>query len=273
MDRCRDDYPVRLMCRCLRVSPSGYYECRGRRPGIRSQENERLSERIQALHGQSDGVMGSPRIWKDLRYEGETCGRHRVARLMRLLNLRGIPQKRRIRRALPGQRPQGIQNHLDRDFTAAAPNTKWATDITYVRTQEGWLYLCVVIDLYSGSVVGWSMSANQDRHMVIQAVLMALWQKPTQDAVILHSDRGCQFTSCEYQRFLTGHNLVCSMSAVGSCADNAAVDGFFGFLKRERVYRRQYQNRAEARTDIFDYIERFHNLRMKRKMQVRKAMT
>lgn len=271
MERCREAYPVRLMCRCLRVSPSGYYDWRERLPSTREQENSRLAERITALHAQSDGVMGSPRIWLELRYTGETCGRHRVARLMRLLHLRGIPQRGKSRRAAPGLRPAGIQNHLERDFTAEQPNAKWVTDITYIRTQERWLYLCVVIDLYSGVVIGWSMSAAQDRHLVIQAVLMALWQRKDAEPVILHSDRGCQFTSDDYQRFLASHNLICSMSAVGSCADNAAAEGFFGLLKRERVYRRQYRTLQEARTDIFDYIERFHNPRMKRKMQMRQS--
>ena len=159
-----------------------------------------------------------------------------------------------------------MRNHLERNFQAPAPNGKWVTDITYVHTAEHWLYLCVVIDLYSRLIVGWSMSAVQDRQLVLQAVLMALWQRDDRSLVILHSDRGCQFTSDEYQRFLQGHNLICSMSAVGSCADNALAEGFFGILKRERVNRRRYYTRAEARADIFDYIERFYNPRMRRKM-------
>jgi putative transposase len=129
-----------------------------------------------------------------------------------------------------GVRPVGTQNHLNRDFTAAAPNTKWVTDITYIRTAEHWLYLCVVLDLYSGLVVGWSMSARQDRQLVVQAVLMAMWQRPGHTPVILHSDRRCQFTSEEYQRFLAAHQVTCSMSAVGSCADNAVAESFFGRL-------------------------------------------
>jgi putative transposase len=141
------------------------------------------------------------------------------------------------------------------------------TDITYVRTGEDWLYLCVVVDLHSGVVVGWSMSHRQERQLVLQAVLMALWQREDRSPVILHSDRGCQFTSEEYQRFLQGHNLTCSMSAVGSCADNAAAESFFGLLKRERVNRRRYATRAEARADIFDYIERFHNPRKRRRLE------
>lgn len=268
---CREAFPVRMMCRCLRVSVSGYYDWVDRKPSARAQDNLRLLERIRALHAQSDGVLGSPRIWEDLRYEGERCGRHRVARLMRCAELQGVPQRRQWRKKASGERPGDTHNHLQRDFSAEQPNTKWVTDITYIRTAEHWLYLCVVLDLYSGIVVGWSMSPRQERHLVLQAVLMALWQRPQRSPVILHSDRGCQFTSEEYQRFLKGHSLICSMSAVGSCADNAAAESFFGVLKRERVNRRQYRTRAEARADIFDYIERCHNPRQRRRMEMQQA--
>jgi putative transposase len=267
LERCRDAFPVRMMCRCLRVSASGYYDWRAREPSARALDNQRLLQKIAVLHEASDGVTGSRRICDDLRYEGETCGKNRVARLMRLEGLRGIPQRRRWRSKVSGRRPDGVSNHLARDFVAQAPNTKWVTDITYVRTAESWLYLCVVVDLYSGIVVGWSMSPRQERQLVIQAVLMALWQRADRSPVILHSDRGCQFTSEEYQRFLQGHNLTCSMSRVGSCADNAAAESFFGLLKRERVNRRRYLTRAEARADIFDYIERFHNPRKRRRLE------
>jgi putative transposase len=206
-------------------------------------------------------------MWEELRYRGEDCSRNRVARLMRNDGLRGIPQRRRWRNKPTGTRPASVQNHLARDFRADQPNTKWVTDITYIRTAEGWLYLSVVVDLFSGRVVGWSMSPRQDRQLVLQAVLMALWQRADRSPVVLHSDRGCQFTSDEYQRFLQGHRLQCSMSAVGSCADNAAAESFFGLLKRERVNRRQYRTRSEARADVFDYIERFHNPRKARKIE------
>ena len=232
IQRCREAFPIRLMCRCLRVSPSGYYGWMTRPPSRRTQENTRLLARIRALHTDQDGVVGSPRMWEDLRHAGERCGRHRVARLMRQAGLRGIPQRRRWRTKPTGTPPPGTHNHLERDFTATTPNTKWVTDITYIRTAEHWLYLCVVLDLYSGLVVGWSMNSRQDRQLVVQAVLM-----------------------------------ICSMSAVGSCADNAAAESFFGRLKRERVNRRQYRTRAEARSDIFDYIERWHNPRQRRRLE------
>ena len=266
IQRCRDAFPIRLMCRCLRVSPSGYYGWVTRAPSARAQENARLLARIRHVHADHDGVVGSPRIWEDLRDAGERCGRHRVARLMRRAGLRGVPQRRRWRTKPSGTPPAGTRNHLERDVTATAPNTKWVTDITYIRTAEQWLYLCVVLDLYSGLVVGWSMSPRQDRHLVLQAVLMAVWQRPGRTPVILHSDRGCQCTADEYQRFLAAHHMTCRMSAVGSCADNAAAESFFGVLKRERVNRRQYRTRAEARADIFDSIERCHNPRQRRRL-------
>lgn len=266
IERCREAYSVRMMCRLLGVSSSGFYDAVERPLSCRAVENERLLDQIRALHAESDGVRGSPRIYDELRYRGETCGKHRVARLMRLAGLQGVPQKRRWRKKSSDARPSGVRNHLERNFSAGSPNTKWVTDITYIRTGERWLYLCVVLDLYSGLVVGWSMSERQDRHMVLQAVLMALWQRDDRTPVVLHSDRGCQFTSDEYQRFLKGHNVLCSMSAVGSCADNAPAEGFFGMLKRERVNRRCYQTHAEARADVFDYIERFYNPARRRRL-------
>jgi putative transposase len=269
IERCREAFPVRMMCRCLKVSASGYYGWRERPASRRKQSNVRLLARIRSLHAESDGVFGSPRMCEELRYLGEPCSRNRVARLMRDDALRGIPQRRRWRKKPTGTRPDHVQNHLARDFSADHPNTKWVTDITYIRTAEGWLYLCIVVDLYSGRVVGWSMSARQNRQLVLQAVLMALWQRPHRSPVILHSDRGCQFTSEEYQRFLKGHQIQSSMSAVGTCADNAAAESFFGMLKRERVNRRQYCTRAEARSDVFDYIERFHNPRRARRTEQR----
>ena len=267
MDRCRDQFPLRLMCRCLTASPSGFYAWKKGPLSPRAVDNRRLLTRVRVLHESSDGVFGSPRMWEELRFEGETCSRNRVARLMRVHGIQGVPQRKRWRKKSSGQRPDGIKNHLERDFTATQANAKWVTDITYIRTDEGWLYLAVVVDLYLKEVVGWSMSPRQRRNLVLQAVLMALWQREARTPVILHSDRGTQFTSSEYQRFLIGHNLTCSMSAVGSCADNAAAESFFGLLKRDRVYRRHYRTRAEARADVFDYIERFHNPRMRRRLQ------
>ena len=154
IDRCREDFPIRMMCRHLSVSASGYYDWHGRKPSQRTLANEKLLSRIEELHADSDGVMGAPRIWEDLRYEGMTCSKNRVAR-------------------------------LERDFNAKQPNTKWVTDITYIRTAEGWLYFCVVLDLCDGIIIGWSMSHRQTRDMVLRAVLMALWQRKDNDPVNL----------------------------------------------------------------------------------------
>tara|TARA_Y100000815_G_C13280003_1_gene476510 strand:- start:15 stop:827 length:813 start_codon:yes stop_codon:yes gene_type:complete len=255
------------MCRCLKVSASGYYGWASREPSAREKDNARLLARIRALHEDSDGVMGRDRIHEELSFEGETASPNRVARLMKANQIFGLPQKRRWRGRPSGVRPKKVKNHLERDFAAYEPNTKWVTDITYIRTAEGWLYLCVVVDLYSKLVIGWSMGARQDRDLVIKAVMMSLSQRPNRaEEVILHSDRGTQFTSAEYQRFLSDHNIVCSMSAVGHCGDNAACEGFFGMLKRERVNQQRYQSLAEARTDVFRYIEAFHNPRMRRRL-------
>jgi putative transposase len=257
------------MCRCLRVSRSGFYAWARRPSSNRARDNARLLGRIRELHRTSDGVMGAPRIHEVLTDEGETASLNRIARLMAKDGLQGIPQKRRWRRKASGVRPAHVQNHLERDFTARAPNTKWVTDITYIYTAERWLYLCVVLDLFGGRVVGWATSTTQDRHLVLQAVLMACWQRPNRQPVVLHSDRGTQFTSYEYQQFLQDHQITLSMSAVGHCGDNAPAEGFFGLLKRERIHRRRYRTVAEAQADVFDYIERFHNPRMQRRLEAR----
>ncbi len=268
IERCREAFPVRMMCRRLKVSASGFYDWRERPMSAREIDNQRLLTRIKSLHAESDGVLGAGRLWEDLRYAGETCSFNRVARLMHKQGIKGIPQKKRWKKKPSEKRPVGITNHLARDFRASVPNTKWVTDITYIETGEGWLYLSAVKDLHTDVIVGWSMGHRQTRELVLQSVLMALWQRDDRSPVILHSDRGCQFTSGEYQRFLKGHNLIQSMSAVGSCADNASMEGFFGMLKRERIHRRIYQTRAEARADVFDYIERFYNPRCRRRLEV-----
>lgn len=232
----------------------------------RAQDNARLLGRIREIHQDSGGVIGAPRMHEDLTAEGETASPNRIARLMAAHGIAGWPRKRKRRQGRPPARPIDVRNLLDRDFTAMEPETKWVTDITEIPALEGKLYLCVVLDLFSKLVVGWSMHHRQDRHMVIRAVEMAVGQRQGGWSVILHSDRGSQFTSADYQRFLNRNTLICSMSSVGHCGDNAACEGFFGLLKRDRVHHRRYRTRDEARTDLFDYIERFHNPRMRRRV-------
>jgi len=256
---CHNLFPIRMMCRLLRVSPSGYYARQTRPKSRRATVNAELAEEIRRIHTESGEVYGSPKVWKELQGRGQSCGQHRVARLMKQEGLQGIPSKKRWHTRKAGNRPEGVTNHLARDFVAAQPNAKWVTDITYIRTTEGWLYLAVVLDLFSRQVIGWSMQPQQDCDLVIQAVRMAAGQRMTSEAVVLHSDRGTQYTAHEFQAFLSTQGMVSSMSGVGNCYDNAVAESFFGLLKRERVHRRRYRTRAEARADIFDYIERFYN--------------
>ena len=267
IEYCRQQYPVGMMCRCLEVSSSGFYAWSKRKPGSRAQDNARLLVRIREIHEDSSGAIGAPRMQEDLDDEGECASLNRVARLMADAGLQGRPRakKRGAPRPAAG-RPEGVRNLLERDFTALEPETKWVTDITEIPTFEGKLYLCVVLDLYSKLVMGWSMHHRQDRHMVVRAVQMAVWQREDDSEVILHSDRGGQFISGAYQKFLGGNALVCSMSAVGHCADNAACEGFFGVLKRDRASQMPYPTRDAAKADLFDYLERFHNPRMRRRV-------
>lgn len=266
MDRCRFSYPVRLMSRCLHVSPSGYYAWKKHRPSRRAVANATLLERIRELHETSDGTFGAPRMWEELTFEEIPCSPNRVARLMRQAGLQGIPIRRRRGGRRKKSRPPGIEDLLMRDFNADRKNHKWVIDITEIPTDEGKLYVAAVQDLCTKKVPGWSMSSRQTRDLALQAVLMALLQCEEGDEVILHSDQGSQFTSGDYQRLLKRHHVTCSMGSVGTCADNAAAESFFALLKRDRIHRRRYATRAEARRDVFDYIERFHNPRMQRRL-------
>lgn len=254
------------MCRCLQVSPSGFYDWSSRAPSDRTRDNARLLKRIREIHEDGKGVIGMPRMHEDLCAEGESASRNRVARLMARHGIQGWPRKKKRRMSRPEVRPVHARNLIQRNFVASEPERKWVTDITEIATEEGKLYLCVVLDLFSKLVIGWSMHHRQDRHMVIRAVEMAVWQREGGWSVILHSDRGSQFTSDDYQRFLNRNTLLCSMSEVGHCGDNAACEGFFGLLKRDRVHHRRYRTRDEAKADLFDYIERFHNPRMRRRV-------
>ncbi len=259
IDRCRRHFPVAMMCRVLKVSRSGYYSWRVRPESERSKTDRQLTGVISELHADSRGVYGSPRITADLGDKGYRHGRHKVARLMRLAGLRGCPQRRfRVTTIRDPSHPVA-DNLLDQDFTAAAPNQRWAADITYISTYQGWLYLAVVMDLYSRRIVGWSMSRWINRHLVIDALTMAIGARLPGADLIHHSDRGSQYTSDDFRDELLEHGIECSMSARGNCYDNAVVESFFGLLKRERVNRVRYRTRAEARADLFDYIECFYN--------------
>ena len=257
IDRRRISYPVRLMCRSLRVSSSGYYAWRVRAESDRTVYDRELTRAIRRIHAESDGTYGSPRIHADLQAEGFNCGRVKVARLMRKAGLKGCP-KRRFRVTARGGHVTA-SNLLEQDFSAETTNRRWASDTTFIWTGQGWLYLAVVMDLYSRRIVGWSMSRRNSRHLVLNALSMALGQRHVEGELIHHSDRGAQYLSDDFQALLKKHGISCSLSGAGSCYDNAAVESFFASLKRERVKRRKYRTRDQARTDVFDYIERFYN--------------
>ena len=259
IDRRRDRYPVRLMCRLLRVSASGYYAWRTRPESARRQSERTLIVEIRRIHQESKGVYGSPRVHAELLAQGIRVGRHRVARLMRLERLRGCPRKRF--RATTDRNPDHAvaKNLLKQDFAADGPNRVWASDITYISTREGWLYLAVVMDLYSRRIVGWSMSPWISRRIVLDALRMAIVSRRPAGMLIHHSDRGSQYTSDDFRKELARHAIKCSMSGTGNCYDNAVVESFFGVLKRERVNRVRYRTRDEARADLFEYIEVFYN--------------
>ena len=246
------------MCRVLRVHRSGYYAWFKKPLSDRAVEDQRLLARIRESYLASGGIYGSPRIQRDLKELGEYCGENRVARLMRYHGLRAIRGYKKPRHK-SGKAATVLPNRLEQCFEVAGQDQAWVTDITYIRTYEGWLYLAVVVDLYSRMIVGWSMKASLERALVLDALLMAVWRRRPRNKVIIHSDQGSQYGSDDWLRFCRDHNLKPSMSRRGNCYDNAVVESFFSSLKKERVRRKIYKTRDEARTDLFDYIEIFYN--------------
>ncbi|SDS83415.1 putative transposase [Halopseudomonas litoralis] len=256
-----DLYPVRRLCKMMTVHPSGYYAWCRNKLSDRAREDQRLLGQIKHSWLESGGVYGYRKIHLDLREAGEACGKHRVARLMRCEGLRSQTGYRR-RPGHYGGKPAIVSpNHLDRQFDVSAPNVAWVTDITYIRTYEGWLYLSVVIDLFSRQVVGWSMKPRMTSDLALDALLAAVWRRKPQGCVMVHSDQGSQFSSGDWQSFLKANHLVGSMSRRGNCHDNAVAESFFQLLKRERIKRQIYPTREAARQDVFNYIEMFYNPR------------
>jgi putative transposase len=243
----------------LAVHPSGFYAWRLNPESQRTLEDRRILGYIKESWLESGSVYGYRKVSDDLRDLGEHCGINRVYRIMRAAGLRSQTGygKRRYKR---GGVPSVVApNHLQRQFDVQEPNRVWVTDITYIRTHEGWLYLSAVIDLFSRQVIGWSMNSRMDRELALNALLMAVWRRQPKQTVLVHSDQGSQFSSYDWRDFLKAHNLEQSMSRRGNCHDNAVAESFFQLLKRERIRRRIYSSRDEARQDIFDYIEMFYN--------------
>jgi putative transposase len=254
-------FPVALLCQVLQVSRSGFYAWQIRPPAARTQQNQRLAISVAAIYTHSHGRYGSPRVHAELCGSGQRTGRKRVARLMRMQGLRARP-RRRYRRTTDSGHGLAIKgNVLARRFAAAQPNAGWVTDITYLWTLEGWLYLAVILDLFSRRVVGWSMSESLERGLVLDALKMALAERQPPPGLIHHSDRGSQYASHDYQQMLAQHGMIASMSRRANCWDNAVAESFFATLKMELVYQTQWSTRDQARTAVFEYIELFYNRR------------
>ena len=254
----RGVWPVTWLCEALGVSRSGFHAWLGRAPSARARSDEMLGARVRASFIASYRTYGARRVWHDVLAEGQPCGLHRIERLMRQQALKARPRRRGLPRD-DGQRSVIAENVLDRQFSAEAPNQKWVADFTYIWTAEGWLYVAAVIDLFSRRVVGWSMSTTMTAQLVTDALMMAIWRRGKPDALLHHSDQGSQYTSEQFQRLMADNGVTCSMSRSGNVWDNAAMESFFSSLKTERIARKTYRTRNQAKAEVFDYIERFYN--------------
>jgi putative transposase len=257
----RDKFSVRLMCKVLEVSTSGYYAWRGRPPSKREMANRVLTAKIKEEFEKSGETYGSPRIYQVMRKLGLMCSKNRVARLMRAADLKAKQTRRYRSTTKRNKADRAAPNILKRDFSATAPNRKWVTDITYIATQEGWLYLAAIMDLFSRRIVGWAMSKRMTSDLTLRALDMAIRRCRPESGLIHHSDQGSQYTDSEYQAVLAAHSIVASMNGVGTWYDNAPMESFFGTLKSELVHHRAYRTRAEASPDLFYYIEAWYNRR------------
>ena len=252
-------YPIRLMCRTLAVSPAGYYAWRSRPESHRAVSARTLLSAIRVIHQESRETYGSPSIWDALLKQGHCVGEHRVARLMRQAGLRAKTVKKWRATTQSQHRFPVAANTLDRQFMVEAPNRVWAGDLTSVWTTEGWLYLAVILDLYSRRVIGWAMGHRLTVDLAERALIMALTNRRPRAGLLHHSDRGSQYAATSYQQLLATHGVTVSMSRKGNCWDNACIESFFGTLTRELVYHRHYATREDATRDSFEYIEVFYN--------------
>lgn len=254
----KDQFRLHSMCRVLRVQRSGYYAWKKKPKSKRTLADESLLLKIKQSFEMSQSIYGSPRVHCDLREDGVLCGEKRIARLMRQAQLRSVRGYKRPRYRV-GMPATTAPNLLQREFTVEQPDQVWVTDITYIRTHEGWLYLTVVIDLHSRAVVGWSMNSTMATELVLDALMMAVWRRRPKTPVMIHSDQGSQFGSDDFNRWCKDNQLVPSMSRRGNCWDNAVAESFFSSLKKERIKRHIYATRQDAKSDVFDYIEGFYN--------------
>ena len=251
--------PVRLMCRLLAVSPAGYYAWVARPESRRAAENRRLVAEIRVIYAESRRTYGSPRVHATLQAQGQRIGEHRVARLMRMGAIRAKRINKWRTTTDSAHAYPVVPNTLNRQFAVAQPNRVWAGDITYVWTAEGWLYLAVVLDLYSRRVIAWGMDNRLTQELATAALTMAVVHRRPAHGVVHHTDRGSQYAAARYREVLARHGLTASMSRRGNCWDNAVVESFFHTLKTEHVHHQRYRTREEARQDIFEWIEVFYN--------------
>jgi transposase InsO family protein len=252
-------FPIEFMCQQLGLSRSGFYAWTRRPKSVRQQQDEQLAQEVEQVHRDSRGRYGSPRVHAEMKARGRKVGRKRVARLMRQQKLAASRRCRFVRTTDSRHGLPVAPNVLQRDFAPDQPNSTWATDITYVWTGEGWLYLAVVLDLFCRRVVGWAMSEHIDTPLVLSALQMALESRQPPQGLLHHSDRGSQYASAQYQQALAARGIQCSMSRKGNCWDNAVVESFFSSLKKELVYQTQFATRQQARSAIFEYLEVFYN--------------
>lgn len=255
----QERFSVRLMCRLLGVSASGYYAWRGRKPAKRRQEDAELSQMIITIHDESHETYGYRRVYQTLLALKQKVSRRRVARLMRQLQRQGRQYRRYQATTKPGKRLPNVPDLLARSFTVDQPNKVWVSDITYIRTGQGWLYLAAVLDLFARRIVGWAMDASLTQELTLRALRMALQMRQPLPGLIHHSDHGSQYTSLEYQLLLQAHQAQPSMGRVGSCFDNAVMESFFGTLKSEWLSFQRFATRQQAITSSFYYIELFYN--------------
>jgi len=253
-------FSIRAMCRVLEVSASGYYAWRRRMMSVRAKDDEKLQQRIRTIHLLSRQTYGAPRIHAELQEEGTHVGRKRVARLMRAASLQGVSRRKFIRTTRRDRSARPAPDLVDRKFVADTPNALWVADITYVPTWAGFLYLAVVLDVWSRKIVGWSMATDLRTSLVTAALNMAITQR-SPAAVIHHSDQGCQYTSIEFGKRCREAGVRPSMGSVGDCFDNAMCESFFATLECELIDRSTFRTHEDARQAIFDFIEGFYNTR------------
>lgn len=259
IEREKANHTVRTMCRVLGISTSGYYAWRQRGPSMRCQANAELTDRIRTIHRTSRGIYGAPRVHAELRAHGVHCGRKRVARLMQIAGLVGCHRRRRIGTTQREPRHVPAPDRVQRRFVASKPNQLWTADITYIPTWSGFLYLAVVLDVFSRRIVGWAMTEHLRSELVVAALEMALWNRRPTQGVIHHSDQGSQYTSVAFGSRCQVEGIVPSMGSRGDCYDNAITESFFATLECELLHQHRFRTHAEARTALFDYIEGFYN--------------